>query len=763
MRLRFSSLMLAGSAMFALASAAHAQDNAPAQDASTAQEPPGEVSQVAAVNSGSAAPAEEGDIVVTGQFQAFRGNVTLRELPQATQTISSVVLQEQNITRLDQALDLSASVARQNSFGGFFESFAIRGFQGDPDFASGFLINGFNGSRGYGGTRDASNIETIEVLRGPTSALFGRGEPGGTVNIVTKKPFFGNGGYVSAQVGRFDNYRGEADLNLQIDDVSAFRITGTYEEGDTFRDVPKYSKIFLTPSILLKSGPVTASYELELSRQKVAFDRGVPAINGDPSALPRSRFLGEPNDGRNTSEAMGHTLQLQYNLGNDWRILGGIGYRVTWFDGFGQDPEFGAARNPLLSVAGSQYLARRRIFRDNKTEDFIPRVELSGSTAIAGMEHNLLIGADYEYFKLDAAQTRFRPGTLTAAQLAEFAAGTPSRATLIATNSIDINNPQYFTAAEIASQTMSPFQDRTEVAKAWGVYFRDRIEVTDWLAVQGGIRYDSYEQTVTQRLNANCRTVGAVLQCISDQKFTKWTPSLGVSVDPVEGLTLYGSYSKGFRANTGTNVRNEAFRPETTEAYEVGAKFDPFDGMLTGTIALYKMKKSNLKTADPVNAGFSLDVGKAESKGVEVDITAELPAGFQAILSYAYTDASIAEDILDPDFGRTIRAGDPLIGVPKNSFSGTLSNKIEIGDRELNLGANLRYVGRRLGETGANYFLPKYTLVRLFGSFDLTEQLRLTADVSNLFNKEYFPSSYAALWTMPGAPREWRVRLAYKF
>jgi iron complex outermembrane recepter protein len=131
--------------------------------------------------------ADDGTITVTGQRQQYRGDVPLKELPQSVQVIDSEQLSTLNITRLDAALDLASGISRQNNFGGLWDAFAVRGFAGDENFPSGFLVNGFNGGRGYGGPRDASNIERIEVLKGPNGAVFGRGEPGGTVNILTKK------------------------------------------------------------------------------------------------------------------------------------------------------------------------------------------------------------------------------------------------------------------------------------------------------------------------------------------------------------------------------------------------------------------------------------------------------------------------------------------------------------------------------------------------------------------------------------------------
>ncbi len=746
-------LMLAGAACITAAAPAFAADKAPEQLAALDMQ-----------SAGAAVPGEDGpyasndsrDIVVTGTIQAYRGNVPLKELPQATQVLSVATLQQLNITRLDSALDLSASVSRQNAFGGLFDSFAIRGFVGNPDLPSGFLINGFAGARGYGGPRDTSSVEAIEILRGPTSALFGRGEPGGTVNIVTKKPTTREAfGYISGSIGRFNTYRGEGDYNLPISDSLAARITGAYEQGDSYRDTINYSKYAITPSLLFQSGPLTVNAELEYTRQKIPFDRGVIALFGDPRALPRSRFLGEPEDGPNRTKNIGPQLQAQYVLGGDWKILGGVAYRFTELKGFGEDPEFGAARNPLFVNGGitGGFTSRRRIYRLTRGKDFIPRAEVSGSIMTGGIKHNLLLGADYEWFKLDVLQTRFRAPNLTAADRAAFASGNPSRALLLKYNAINVNNPAYFTAAELASLTGTPFQNRTETAKAYGIYFRDRIELTDWLSLQGGIRYDDYRQDVDNRIS-NVPT---------QQHVTKWSPTAGVSVKPSEHVTFYGSYSRGFRANTGVNFRNQAFRPETTESYEVGTKFDVIGKTLTGTVALFKMKKSNLLTSDPVNAGFTIDVGKADSKGLEIDLNAKLPEGLNVIVSYAYVDAKIATDILDPDFGRSILAGDPLINIPKNSVSVLASKDFEIGDRTLTLGGDIKYVDKRLGETGTRYFIPDYTLVRLFGSFDLTRHLTLSGEVSNVFNTYYIPNSYAALWTYPGAPRTWSAKIKYRF
>ena len=147
-------------------------------------------------------PVEAQDkIVVSAQREHYRGDVAVEDLPQAVQVISGELLKQIGAVKLNDALDIATGVARQNVFGGLWDGFAIRGFVGDPNLPSGVLVNGFNGGRGFGGVRDTSAVEKMEILRGPASSLFGRSEPGGTVSITTKKPQFKPEGSATLTLG----------------------------------------------------------------------------------------------------------------------------------------------------------------------------------------------------------------------------------------------------------------------------------------------------------------------------------------------------------------------------------------------------------------------------------------------------------------------------------------------------------------------------------------------------------------------------------
>lgn len=681
------------------------------------------------------------EITVTAQRQAYLGNVPLLTMPQSVQTMDSVALTGAGITKLQTALDFVSGVARQNNFGGLFDSYAIRGFSGDENTASNYLLNGFNTSRGFGGARDASNIERIEIIKGPTSALFGRGDPGGAVNIVTKKPYFTTGGRFTVSGGSYDTYRGEGDINLPLSDRFAIRVTGAYERGDTFRDYISMRKYTFTPSVLFKIDDATSlTYELEYTHLTVPFDRGVVAPTGNLFTIPRNRFLGEPGDGPITTKALGHQAQLQHDFSDNWSLLMGMGYRTSSLRGYSSEAELGAARQQIF--VDGQTLTRQRRFRNYNTTDLTFRAELSGTFDTLGLTNHLQIGADWDEFKFDQIQMRFR---------APLVAG---QTTAALGNQINIFNPVYGRLA-----TVNPFLNSLEDDVSYGVYLQDQIDLTDRLKLRLGGRYDWFEQKIFNRI--------AVLSI--GQNKTAFSPTVGLSYEVTKPIVIYASFGKGFRPNTSFDVKNNPFTPEKTTSYEVGAKLSTFGGKLTGTVALYTMEKTNVLTADPINAGFSLALGKARSKGVEAQISGKLPAGFRIDLNYAYTDAEVAKDAKDPNFAFPILKGDPLINIPRNSGSALIFKDFEVGGAKASIGGGVNYVGRRLGETGFKFadgsffYLPSYTLTRLMASVSPTENIHVSAEVTNLFNVHYFPSSYSRLWLMPGAPRQFMVHVGYSF
>lgn len=681
----------------------------------------------------------EGSIVVTGQRQAYRGDVPIREIPQTIQVLDAQVLNDLNVTRLDTALELASGVSKQNNFGGLWDSFAVRGFAGDENFPSGFLVNGFNGGRGYGGPRDASNIERIEVIKGPNGAVFGRGEPGGTVNIITKKAdTLGTYGSVSASAGSYDNYRVEGDANVAVSENFAIRLNGAYQEGDSFRDTIHTSKLVLSPSALLRIGENTSlSYEMEFVDQKVPFDRGVLEIGGELGLIPRSRFLGEPGDGPIEIGVLGHQVQFQQDLGNDWVVIFGFGYRDTSFTGYSADPELALSRQIIDNDFTN--LARQRRFRDYNTSNMVLRGEISGKFNTGGLVHNVLVGADWDRFEIDLYQLRYRPPA--------YVAGSPITA---ANNAVNVFNPVY---GQMPVPT-GVVQNYVEEQKSYGIYFQDQIDLTDRLKFRFGGRFDHFEQEINNRSGASPTPVVR----------ERFSPTAGILYEVTDTVGIYAGYGTGFRPNSGVDVSNKPFEPETSESYEVGLRYTSPGSGIVGTIAAFTMEKTNILTTDPVNAGFSIAGGSARSRGIEADITAKLPGDFMILATYSYTDAVWTSASLDPNFAQLITPGDPLINIPKHQANLLVTKGFDLGNAgTITIGGGVNHVSKRLGETATTFYLPAYTLARALVSYEPTEKLSFNIDVTNLFDTTYYASSYARLWVQPGTPRTITGRVTYSF
>ncbi|MEE4277041.1 MAG: TonB-dependent receptor plug domain-containing protein, partial [Halieaceae bacterium] len=349
------------------------------------------------------------EVFVLGERRAYQGNFDYLENPTAVQKIDLELLRDTGALNLNDALDLSASVARQNNFGGLWNSFSIRGFSGDINLPSAFLVNGFNAGRGFAGPRDIVGIESVEVLKGPRSALFGRGEPGGTVNLVTKRPEFETQANVRATVGRWNQLRLEGDYQSTAGSAGhiAYRLVGFYEDAESFRDTVETEKLGFYPSVTWKLSEKTrATYELEYTRQDIPFDRGV-AFTEESGFTPRGTFSGEPGDGPIETEVIGHQLEVQHNFSDDWSLLAGLGYRDTSFTGNASEPNFGGRQTLFLD---GRTLSRFFRFRDYESDYTVLRAELAGQFETGALKHRLLVGADYDRFDNRQLILRYRPG-----------------------------------------------------------------------------------------------------------------------------------------------------------------------------------------------------------------------------------------------------------------------------------------------------------------------------------------------------------------
>jgi len=694
-------------------------------------------------------------ITVHGMHRAYQGAFEYKEVPAAAQDIDLGLISDAGAINLNDALDLSASVARQNNFGGLWNSFAIRGFAGDENLPSGFLVNGFNAGRGFGGPRDLSGIDHVEVLKGPKAALFGRGEPGGAVNLVTKRPQFREGGEVKATYGSWEQVRLEADVQTVTggSENVGVRLVGFYEVAESFRDTVETERFGFYPSVTWEASDDTrVTYELEYTEQKIPFDRGVVAIDGQLGHQPIETFTGDPNGDTIDTEVVGHQLEISHSLSEDWNLLLGAGLRDTTFEGNALENNFGG-RQTLFIDPDQALLSRFKRYRNFETDYLVLRGEIAGQFDTGSLTHRIIVGADYDKFENDQVILRYRPPF--------FSADTDiNDLDLDQYLVVDIFNPDYSPLPDVP---LSDNLDRLEVQEAWGVYFQDQINITDKFQLRLGGRFDKFEQEIDNRRADPVST--------TKQDDTRFSPQVGAVYLFNDSTSIYATYGEGFRQLTGSDFAGNPFEPNQSESTEIGIKADltsMFDNVRGDiTFSIFHIEQSNILVFDDspeASDGFFLTpAGEARSQGVELDVNAEFENDVQLWVSYSFVDAESTNNTSDPNFVAAIEAGDPLINVPENQLSVQLSKGLSVSNMPVRIGSGLLYVDERLGQTGTDFFLPSYTTVRAFAEIEPVNNLTVRVAVDNLFDKEFYTNSFADVWVEPGAPQRFRLTAAYRF
>jgi iron complex outermembrane receptor protein len=661
---------------------------------------------------------QNSEIVITGSRRANASvnglDVDPLLLPQNVRVLDDKLIVQTGFTDLSQLFDLAGGMSRQNSFGGAWDAYAIRGFSGDVNQGPDLLVNRFSANRGFNARRDVATVESFQVLKGPASALSGKGEPGGSINIVTKAPLDhvhagGEFGYAS-----FDTWRGTFDVGGPAADGLSTRVIGVYQDGGSFRDFVRNDRLLLAPSLGWRLGDrVRLLYQLEYNLVHFTHDRGIVAVNGDGRALPRSRFLGEPNDGQMTQRTSQHQATAYVDLAPGIALEGGVQYR----DGtlLGQSTHNAA-------LVGTRLRRQLRI-HDYTWQDRSGRVELSARLTMLGIAQQLRLGADAFDYDQRRIFYRFNP---TAAQPYD----------------IDIFAPVYGQPKPVAPLN----QDLLEQLNGKSVYAQDLLTLDDRFSLLLGIRHDWIRQD-----NVNFRN-GRV----DRQRPQATSPRAAFTFAPGEHVSAYVSWGRSFRFNQGVDADADPFAPERGEALEGGIKVAALDKRLTGTLSVFEITKRNVLVNDPTNAGFSIATGEARSRGVEADLNYMVDDRLTLTGVYAYTDAKVTRDT------RPGLADTGLSNIPHHSgaaYAFWQSRGRDPGS--VGIGAGVTYVGARPGDDVASGFrLPGYVTARLNLQYRLTKGLTAHLDGENLFDADYLESSYSTVWITPGAPRTIRARIA---
>ncbi|WP_028694576.1 TonB-dependent siderophore receptor [Pseudomonas cremoricolorata] len=641
----------------------------------------------------------------TRSATATRTDTDIRDTPQSIEVVPAQVLKDLNSTRIDRALDFAGGVARQNNFGGLtFLNYSVRGFTTGELYKNGFAIN-----RGSYSAPDASSIERIEVLKGPAASLYGRGDPGGLVNIVSKRPQADTFSTLSLSAGSWDRYRSSLDANAPLDAEGALlgRVNLAVEDNGSFRDHVDSQRQIVSPSLSWQLSPDTRLLlDTEFSRTDAVFDRGIPAVNGELGAVKRSTFIGEPNDGKVRNDNQTLDLALEHYLNDDWMLRLANHYTQGTLKGDSSEPQ------ALIGNRISRFYRQR----DLEWNDLITQAELHGHFEFAGWQHQTLAGLEYENYRNSQKYPQ-------SAALPDYG--------------LDVFNPVYGQPKPALTRA-NDFHEHTE---SIALNLQDQIAFTERLRGLLGVRLERIEQTALNRSSG----------VSNHQEKDVATPRVGLLYQLTPQVGVFANASTSFKPNS-LGSQGQVYKPEKGLGYESGVKLDLLDSRLGATVALFHIDKENVITTDAL--GETVAAGEARSQGLDMQFSGQLSDAVRVIGAYAYIDAEVTKG------DAAVPKGSDLLGIARHS--GSLLGVYEFQDGSLrgsDLGAAFNYVGERSGQAGSRFTLPRYSTVDLLAHYKASEQLTVGLNLNNLFDRTYYERSYNSAWVVPGEPRNVNLSL----
>jgi iron complex outermembrane receptor protein len=663
---------------------------------------------------------EEIEIVVTGEQEpeagyrvdravsATRTDTPLRDIPQSIQAVPEQVFEDQQVIRVEEAVRNVSGVFQGNTAGGATTAYVIRGFEQLSTLQDGFVLSDY-------GSPETANLERVEVLKGPASILYGATEPGGAVNLVTKKPLSEPFFEAEFQAGSYNFIRPRFDISgpLNPDKSLLYRLNAAYETSDGFRDFDQgIERIFIGPSVTWNiSDRTDVTFQLSYLDDKRPLDRGIPAFGEGIVNIPFSRILGEPNDFIENQQLTAK-YELEHRFSENWTLRNAFQYlnedlRVNNFD-------------PDTLEENDGILSRNQRIIDQLTQSYSLQTNLVGKFATGSIQHTLLFGVDLSRRSRDL----------------DFASNLSTSAP------INIFNPVYNLVPRVSFSEMDLLLSQRTKTDNLGIYVQDQITLSDNLKLLVGGRFDIVDQKID-----NNPTAFDSASSSSTQSNNAFSPRVGIVYQPIEPISLYASYSRSFRPNEATTFDGSLLEPERGTQYEVGVKADLLGDRLSTTLSFYQITKSNVATVDINNPDFSIASGEQRSQGVELDISGEILPNWKIIASYAYTDAEVTED-------NSIPVGNRLNNIPEHSASLWTTYEISSSSLQgLGFGIGFSFVGDRQGDIENTFELPSYFLTN--GTiYYRRRNWKAAVTVKNLFDIGYFESSTGVRerGAYPGAP-----------
>lgn len=648
-----------------------------------------------------------------------KSELSLLETPQSISVLTRDLLDARAVTTLNEALQTSAGVTAGNWGRRGWDDFIIRGQRASESL----YIDGLKRGQNQWVGQDVFGVERIEILKGPASINFGMVQPGGLVNMVSKRPRAEAFAEIGATYGSNDFKQLDFDIGRPLSDngKAAVRINGMWSDQDDPLDYVYFKKRYIAPSVSLDLGPDTdftilSSYaEREYLRSQGAPLKGtlLPNKNG---AFNRDQFTGEPGFGPYNSRQAALGYSLTHRFGDGWKLA--QNFRFQQFDMDGRFVSLGAL------AADEMTQARSGSIQDVQGINRALDTYVERAFDLGGQRHTVMAG-------LDLNDDQVRNGA-TSCRIA----------------ALNLYAPSYYQPYTCNATRNS--QNTTTVTYA-ALYLRDQIALSDQLNLSLSARHDRSKNKLYNELTN--RTTA--------QRNNATTGSAALLYRLTPNVSPYISYATSFLPVSGADFFGAQFKPEEGKQAEVGAKFEFDHGRITGAVALYDLKRQNVTTADPDPAHIAVlpsaqvQTGEERTKGFEAELNADLRNGWDVQAALSLINGRVTED-------NSGNVGKRLLNVPRQSASLTSRYRFRGGALHgLSAGAGVRYEAGKTGPA-VSYTVPGYAAVDANLGYD-AGRYRVTLTVKNLFDRDYYAGVLSNNVLPLGDPRTVMLRVVASF
>jgi catecholate siderophore receptor len=667
---------------------------------------------------------------------ATKTNTPIINIPQSVDVVTKEFIKDNNFQTLTDAARYVPGVAIHQGEGNRDE-LVIRGV----DSSANFFVNGFRDDVQY--YRDLYNAQSVEVLKGPSALIFGRGAGGGLVNRTLKEADWTTVREVTATAGSYFDRRIAVDVGQAVNQNVAARFNAFYEQSDTFRDYGHFERYGINPTISFKPGDDTKirlSYEY-YHDERLA-DRGNPSQGLSavaPSstrfnpALPFVRdvstFFGSPVYNGTHADVQTAMAFIEHDFGNGLSVKNATVY-AAYLRGYrniypGNGPLSGAVdpADTAMNLAAYQNATNRN--------NVFNQTDFTYKTMTGPVRHTLTFGTE---FGLQAGYAHRDTGFF------------PQNG---GANTIVVNpfTPTYF-GPVVFNHIASDASSRSDLTVSSG-YVQDQIELTRWLHLIAGVRYDRFDFTA---LDENTNTTRSRV----DEKIS---PRAAIIVKPVDNVSVYGAYSISYLPASGDqftalNAGTLILDPQKFENKEVGVKWNIFPKLLF-TAAAYELIRTNVPITDPNRPGFFFPSGSHKNQGFETALKGYITDAWQSALGYAYTDARITSDT-----STTIVAGNRVQLVPFHQFSWW--NKYQFTPM-WSAAVGVIYFSDSFASSDNSVRLPEFVRVDAAVYARINENWKAQLNVENIFDTLYWASADGNNNLSPGQGRTVRLSATANF